>query len=806
MKILLANKFFFNKGGSERVMFQERDWLKAHGHEIVDFSMADERNEPSPFAGDFLSYRDFAAPATPLEKLRLARDFVHCGEAVRRITALAERERPHIAHLHNIYHHLTPSIIPALKRLGIKVVMTLHDYKTVCPAYLMLDKDGKICRKCEPHRFYKPLTTNCQGSRFKGLLLATERSFHHWLASYDGVDAFIAPSAFLCATVTRHVLPRSKVRVIANGIEVERFSPTCTDAAYALYIGRLSREKGIPTLLEAHNCLGASIPLKVVGSGPEEEALRARYPFAEYLGQRSWEEVIALMDCASYVAVPSEWYENCPMVVLEAMSLAKPVLGAAIGGIPELLEDGRTGLLFRAGDVQDLCRKMERLWVTPSLRRDMGLAARVRAEERYTLERHMEQVVALYEELLAAPAPAPNPTRIHFSRKDKPMPVDTAEKAGSTSKGPDQGRPLPKEGLVCLTYRCNAHCHMCNIWDFPTSTAEEITPADLEKLPPGFKFINLTGGEPFLRADIAEVVETVLPKTERVVISTNGWFTDRITALLERFPQKVGVRVSLEGLPATNDQLRGLKDGFDHGLRTLLRLRAMGVPDIGFGITVSDKNALDMLDLYELSESMGLEFATAAMHNNFYFHKFDNSFRDTEMISEQFRRLAVRLLRTRRPKNWFRAWFNYGLANYVRGGKRLLPCEVGSDLFFLDPFGEVRPCNGMEASMGNLKRASFEEIWNSPEAGDVRRRVCRCDAQCWMIGSVAPAMKKRLSVPAAWIARNQLRLLRGKDVDWSFPESAPRGPGGGCAGSCGHEGGNDAAKDDKSGNGDCGCA
>jgi glycosyltransferase involved in cell wall biosynthesis/MoaA/NifB/PqqE/SkfB family radical SAM enzyme len=783
MKILQANKFFYNKGGSERVLFQERAWLLEHGHEVVDFSMSDPRNEPSPYADDFLSHRDFGAPAgSPGEKLRLGANFVHCAEAVRKITALAEREKPDIAHLHNIYHHLTPSIIPALKRLGIKVVMTLHDYKTVCPAYVMLDKDGNICRKCEPHRFYKPLTANCQGSRFKGLLLAAERSLHHWLGSYDGVDAFIAPSRFLRDTVTRHVLPRRKVRVIPNGIEVERFSPSCTDAAYALYIGRLSREKGIPTLLEAHNRMGASIPLKVVGSGPEADALRTRYPFAEYLGQRSWDEVVALMDCASYVAVPSEWYENCPMVVLEAMSLAKPVLGANIGGIPELVEDGVSGLLFRPGDADDLCRKMERLWVTPSLRREMGLAARARAEERYTLERHMRQVVELYEELLAQPAPAPNRTRITFSRKDTNMPAEPAASA-------PQARPLPREGLVCLTYRCNAHCHMCNIWDFPSDPKDEVGPADLEKLPGGFKFINLTGGEPFLRKDIAEVVETVLPKTERVVISTNGWFTDRITGLMERFPEKVGVRVSLEGLPATNDKLRGLRDGFDHGLRTLLRLRAMGVCDIGFGITVSDKNALDMLDLYELSEAMGLEFATATMHNNYYFHKFDNSFADTDLISEQFRRLAVRLLKTRRPKNWFRAWFNYGLANYVRGGKRLLPCEVGSDLFFLDPFGEVRPCNGMEASMGNIRNASFEEIWNSPEADAVRARVRCCDAQCWMIGSVAPAMKKRLSVPATWIARNKLRLLRGQEIDWTFPDVAPRGSGGSCGGDGGSCGG-----------------
>lgn len=326
--------------------------------------------------------------------------------------------------------------------------------------------------------------------------------------------------------------------------------------------------------------------------------------------------------------------------------------------------------------------------------------------------------------------------------------------------------PLPREGLVAVTYRCNARCHMCNTWKHPSKTGEELRPEDLDKLPGGFRFINITGGEPFLRSDIRDILDVVLPKTDRLVISTNGYFTEQITETLSHYPAKVGVRVSLEGLPATNDALRGIKDGFDHGLRTLLRLRRMGIDDIGFGITVSDKNARDMLELYELAEAMGLEFATAAMHNNYYFHKFDNEFDDVDMIIEQFRQVCIQLLKTRRIKNWFRAYFNYGLANYVAGNERLLPCEVGSDLFFMDPFGEVRPCNGMEASMGNIKTSDFETLWSSPEAEQVRTRVRRCAQRCWMIGSVAPAMKKNILVPLRWVLANKLRLLRGRSINW----------------------------------------
>jgi MoaA/NifB/PqqE/SkfB family radical SAM enzyme len=323
------------------------------------------------------------------------------------------------------------------------------------------------------------------------------------------------------------------------------------------------------------------------------------------------------------------------------------------------------------------------------------------------------------------------------------------------------------EALIAVTYRCNARCHMCNTWQYPTRPEEELQAADLTGLPK-LSFANITGGEPFLRPDIAEIVDVVRSKTERLVISTNGYFTDRITALAESRPD-LGFRVSLEGLPAANDELRGLKDGFDHGVRTLLRLRALGVKDIGFGITLSDRNADDVLELYELADAMGLEFATAAVHNTYYFHKFDNVIEDKERVARNLEELARRLLATRRPKSWFRAWFNVGLANYVRGGDRLLPCGMGSDVFFVDPFGRVLPCNGMDAPMGSLKEQSFEDIWASEQAKLVRERVGKCDANCWMIGSVSPAMKKHIAVPGAWVLKSksaggELAQVRGLDA------------------------------------------
>jgi MoaA/NifB/PqqE/SkfB family radical SAM enzyme len=306
---------------------------------------------------------------------------------------------------------------------------------------------------------------------------------------------------------------------------------------------------------------------------------------------------------------------------------------------------------------------------------------------------------------------------------------------------------------IIVTYRCNAHCQMCHTWQFPTKREEEMGIDVYEKLP-FMGTVNVTGGEPFLRDDIEDVVSVLRKKAHRLVISSNGFFTDRILKLFEK-RKDIGIRISIEGLPGANDELRGIKDGFDHGIRTLIELHHMGVKDIGFGITVSDRNAKDMIELYRLSRMMGLEFATAAVHNSFYFHKYDNRFEHPDEAVAEFRKLIAELLASPRVKDWFRAYFNYGLINYIKGNPRLLPCEMGYNSFFLDPGGEIYPCNVMEESMGNLRAKSFEEIWKSPEAEMIRARVGSCEKNCWMIGSVSQQMKKNLLVPLAWILKHK---------------------------------------------------
>ncbi len=310
------------------------------------------------------------------------------------------------------------------------------------------------------------------------------------------------------------------------------------------------------------------------------------------------------------------------------------------------------------------------------------------------------------------------------------------------------------EALIAVTYRCNARCRMCYIWKYPTEPKEEIKPEHLEKLPSGLPFANITGGEPFVRTDLDEIVKVLKKKAKRIVISTNGFFTDRIIDIAKKH-KDIGIRISIEGLPKANDELRGIKDGFDKGLRTLLELHRLGLKDIGFGITLSDANIHDLNMLWEMSKMMGLEFATAAVHNSYYFHKFDNKINKLEEINKEFDKLICDMLHSKRIKNWFRAYFNYGLKNYVNGGKRLLPCEAGTDLVFVDPYGEVHPCNAMEDSMGNIKFQSWEEIWNGKKAQQIREKVKKCKKNCWMIGSVAPAMKKRVWIPILWILKNK---------------------------------------------------
>lgn len=318
-------------------------------------------------------------------------------------------------------------------------------------------------------------------------------------------------------------------------------------------------------------------------------------------------------------------------------------------------------------------------------------------------------------------------------------------------------------GTVIVTYRCNAKCTMCNRYKVPSKPEEEISIETIKKLPEMY-FTNITGGEPFIRDDLKDIVRELLKKSDRIVISTNGFFTDRIVELCKEFPQ-VGIRISIEGLEKTNNEIRGLDDGFNRGYTTLKKLVDMGMKDVGFGMTVQDRNTADLVPLYNISDELGMEFATASLHNSFYFVESNNIIKDRLTVAQNFEDLVNRLLDSNSPKKWFRAYFNHGLINYIFSQKRLLPCDMSFDTFFIDPYGDVMPCNGTKEKqvMGNLNRQSWEELWNSEQAEKVRSFVRNCDRNCWMIGSVSPAMHKYIYKPAAWVIKHKfLRFFKKK--------------------------------------------
>lgn len=316
-------------------------------------------------------------------------------------------------------------------------------------------------------------------------------------------------------------------------------------------------------------------------------------------------------------------------------------------------------------------------------------------------------------------------------------------------------------GTVIVTYRCNARCSMCNRYKAPSKAEEEISIATIKKLPK-MCFTNITGGEPFIRNDLKDIVRELYKKSDRIVISTNGFFTDRIIDLCKEFPQ-IGIRISIEGLEQTNNEIRGLQDGYNRGYATLEKLREMGMRDVGFGMTVQDKNAPDLVQLYKVADKLDMEFATASLHNSFYFVEGKNIIHNRPMVAKNFEDLINELLRSNSPKKWMRAYFNHGLINYIYGQKRLLPCNMSFDTFFIDPYGDVMPCNGTKDKeiMGNLNSQTWDELWSSSVAETVRKKVRNCNRNCWMIGSVSPAMRKYIWKPAVWVVIHKLKSLLG---------------------------------------------
>jgi glycosyltransferase involved in cell wall biosynthesis len=399
VKILLINKYFFLNGGSETVMFSEREYFKRQeGVEVYDFSMQHPRNVYSEHSEFFVEEVDYKGSAL-LGKFSAFSKFVHNWDAVKKLELLLKKYKPDIAHLHNIYHQITPSIIPVLKKYGVKVVLTLHDYKLICPSYTML-REGEICEKCVKGGYIEAFKNRCQGgSIVKSGLLSFEAYYHKLLKSYDGVDLYISPSKFMVDKISERI-PKRKIVLLSNGVGAESGVST-SDAGYILYFGRISKEKGIKTLLEAYRASKQKLKLKVVGDGELFKELKEIYAeYVDFLGYKSGDSLAELINNASFVVVPSEWYENCSMSVIEAMASGKPIVGSRIGGIPEQIVDGVSGVLFEPGNIGDLQFCIDSLSDDVQLREKMGFSTRKLYLDKYCLERHNNKLLELYRKLL----------------------------------------------------------------------------------------------------------------------------------------------------------------------------------------------------------------------------------------------------------------------------------------------------------------------------------------------------------------------------------------------------------------------
>ena len=325
---------------------------------------------------------------------------------------------------------------------------------------------------------------------------------------------------------------------------------------------------------------------------------------------------------------------------------------------------------------------------------------------------------------------------------------------------------------IILTYRCNSKCSMCNIWKYPSLPEEEISLETLAKIPDHLGTINLTGGEPTLRKDLAEIVDLLYPKAQKFEISSNGLLPEKIEPIIKKYPD-IKIRFSLEGNEKTNNTIRGEKNGFRTKVDGLARLKELGGTDLGFAAVIQDDNVADLVDLFRFTERNEYELSTSTLHNGFQFHKNDNVPYDRLHVAHHIEKLIVEELKTNNVKNWFRAYLDLGLLARVLGNKRLLACKSGYECAFIDPWSDVFACNVRpDLYMGNLEVQSWQEIMSSEKALQVLQEVNQCPQNCWMVGTAKTAMRNprftklpRLK-PLAWVVQNKIRVLLGKNIDF----------------------------------------
>ncbi len=409
MKILMVDKYFFVKGGAERYMFELAKVLEANGHEIIPFAMQHDDSFATPYADYFVSNIEYN-PASAFGKittvLRAGGRMIYSLEARNCMERLIEKTQPDVAHLHMIDHQLSPSILDALKKHNIPVIQTVHQYKLACPNYRLYNPaTGQICEKCLGGNLLHPIRERChKGSLVASSMISIESTLHRLSRIYEkNIDIFHVPSHFMGSKLEQAGVGIGKLRHLFYTINMQDFEPHFSSGEYLLYFGRLADEKGLLTLLQASR-LYRTAPLYIVGDGPqrpilEEFVLRHEMTHVKFLGLQSGQALQALVKNARAVLVPSEWYDNSPLVIYEAFAYGKPVICSRMGGMPELVDHDQNGFHFAAGDVEELSARMAGLWEDPARAVQFGRAARDKAEREFDPDVHYNKIYAWYREL-----------------------------------------------------------------------------------------------------------------------------------------------------------------------------------------------------------------------------------------------------------------------------------------------------------------------------------------------------------------------------------------------------------------------
>lgn len=400
--LLSVNNYYYYRGGAETVFFEQNKMFEGLGWRVVPFAMKHPRNLPSEWSEYFVDEIEFGEQYSLAQKLAKTPKVIHSFEAQRKLSRLIDIVNPDICHAHNIYHHISPSILRTLKSRGIPTVLTLHDLKIACPAYNMLSHDG-ICERCRGGIHNVVLNRCIKGSLVLSAVVMMESLVHKLLGSYRHcVSRFAVPSRFYIEKLVEWGFQAEQFAHVPNFVDASRYEPSYEPGKAFLYFGRLSREKGLATLIRA--AAEVKHPLVIVGTGPQLPELQALAgqlsADVQFLGYMTGRALHDAVRAARVVVLPSEWYENAPMSVLEAYALGRPVIGARIGGIPEFIRENETGLSFASGNVESLVDAMRKMVNLSSSEFDvMARKARGWVETEFTAELYRDRILAIYREL-----------------------------------------------------------------------------------------------------------------------------------------------------------------------------------------------------------------------------------------------------------------------------------------------------------------------------------------------------------------------------------------------------------------------